>query len=525
MPALLEITDLNIAAKNIALVHSCSLTVEPGEIVGIVGESGSGKTMVAKSILGLLPPGVRRTNGRIVLNGRDIGQYSDHQFRHIRGAVVGMIFQEPMTSLNPSMTIGRQLEEGLRLHRRYTRVERRTQILEMLRRVGILDPEKALSAHPHQFSGGMRQRIMIASVMLLEPALLLADEPTTALDALIQKDVLDLMVELAREKNTAILIVSHDLAMISRYCKRMIVMANGEIVEAGKTADVMQRPTHAYTSRLLASIPKLRPPRKKSELRPIIELQNVAVDYRARASFFGKATSKRAIEHVSLQVLPGEVVALIGESGSGKTTIGRTAAGLLRPTVGSLIFNGAKVNARDANYSIYRQNCQMIFQDPYSSLDPRMTIARIVAEPLGVSGYGNSVEKYKRTMMILEEVGLGSEFAERFPHQLSGGQRQRVAIARALIGNPQFVVADEPVSALDVSMRGQVLELFNRLQARYGFSCLFISHDLDVVEAVADRIFIMRHGEIIEAGDADRVLKSPVHDYARQLLGTRLLNK
>ncbi|MGV1760996.1 dipeptide ABC transporter ATP-binding protein [Rhizobium sp. A22-96] len=523
MPNLLEIDGLTLTAPNsrAVLVNGCTLSLGQGEILGIVGESGSGKTMITKSILGLLPPGVVQTAGKVILNGKNIARLSPRELRSVRGTSVGMIFQEPMTSLNPSMTIGRQLEEGLRLHRRYSQDERRARIIDMLARVGIREPKAALDRYQHQFSGGMRQRMMIASAMLLEPALLIADEPTTALDALVQKDVLELMIELAREKDTAILLVSHDLAMISRYTERTIVMARGEIVEVGRTADVMVRPTHPYTAKLLASSPKRNPIRQVDSRMPIIDIQDLAVDYRTSGGLSWRPASKRAVENINLSVYPGEVVAIVGESGSGKTTIGRTAVGLLQPSSGTLLFEGAPVKRNGANYRNYRRNCQMVFQDPYSSLDPRLTIGTLVAEPLRVTERITTAEKRERMLAMLNEVGLAPEFAERFPHQLSGGQRQRIAIARALIGRPKFIVADEPVSALDITVRTQVLDLFNRLQQQYGFSCLFISHDLDVVEAVADRIVVMRSGKIVEAGKTSDIFHQPQHEYTRQLLQAR----
>ncbi|NLR99898.1 ABC transporter ATP-binding protein [Rhizobium sp. P38BS-XIX] len=523
MAGLLEIDNLTLSREKTGdpVVKSVSFSMQAGEIVGIVGESGSGKTMVARSILRLVPPGLKQASGSIVVNGRNIADLLTRELRSVRGGVVGMIFQEPMTSLNPSMKIGRQLEEGLRLHRQYPRNERHRRIVDMLSRVGIRNPEAALDSYPHQFSGGMRQRIMIASTMLLEPQLLIADEPTTALDAIVQKDVLELMIGLARAKNTAILIVSHDLAMISRYTDRTIVMAQGAIVEAGPTSETMGNPTHPYTRKLLASIPRRAPARIEDGLKPLIEVKGLAVDYPTAERMAWKAASKRVVDNIELNVYPGEVVAVVGESGSGKTTIGKAITGLLQPSAGVLLFEGMPVQRRSAAYQAYRRNCQMVFQDPYSSLDPRMSIGALVSEPLRlVSGLG-AAERRERMLSMLNEVGLAAEFAERLPHQLSGGQRQRVAIARALIGDPKFIVADEPVSALDVTIRAQVLDLFNRLQQRHGFSCLFISHDLDVVEAIADRVYIMRAGGIVECGKTHAIFTSPSHDYTRQLLASR----
>jgi peptide/nickel transport system ATP-binding protein len=309
--------------------------------------------------------------------------------------------------------------------------------------------------------------------------------------------------------------------MISRYTERTIVMAQGEIVEAGPTADVMARPTHSYTRKLLTAVPNRGPVRRIDGQMPVMEIRGLAVDYRSSGRFSWKPASKRAVENIEVSVYSGEVVAIVGESGSGKTTVGKTAVGLLQPSAGSLLFEGEPIRRDSKNYSTYRRNCQMVFQDPYSSLDPRMTIAAIVAEPLRLAGILSSVDKRKRVLAMLDEVGLAPEFADRFPHQLSGGQRQRVAIARALIGNPKFIVADEPVSALDVTVRAQVLDLFNRLQQQHRFSCLFISHDLDVVEAVADRVVVMRAGKIVESGTRDAVFENPQHEYTQRLLAAR----
>ena len=523
MPPVLDVERLTIAtvAGGSPLVSDVSLSIAAAEIVGIVGESGSGKTMIAKSVLGLLPPGVRQVSGTIRLDDADVGSLSAAAMRSVRGAGAGMIFQEPMTSLNPSMIIGRQMDEGLRLKRRLPRDGRRKLIIDMLSRVGIRDPQQALVSYPHEFSGGMRQRIMIASAMLLKPSLLIADEPTTALDAIIQRDVLELMTELARENGTAIMLVSHDIASIARYTQRTIVMARGEILEAGGTAELMADPSHPITRRLLMAVPKRRPARNVPARVPIISVEKLGVDYRISSRFALKTVSKRVVRDVDLHVMPGEVVAVVGESGSGKTTIGKTLAGLVQPSSGRMLFGGRVVEEGGRGDLDYRRNCQMIFQDPYSSLDPRMTIGKIVAEPLRhVDGLTGGARR-DRALAALQEVGLSPDLATRFPHQLSGGQRQRVAIARAVIARPQFIVADEPLSALDVTVRAQVLEVFDRLQQRYAFSCLFISHDLRVVEGFADRVVVMQAGEIVEVGSRDDVFDRPRHEYTKRLLAAR----
>ena len=507
---------LQVAHRGIDVVRDVSFDIEAGEIFGIVGESGSGKTLATRALISLLPPAVRVTGGTVSYKGRNVLAMSDSALRQLRGAEIGVVFQEPMTSLNPSMTIGRQLEEGLILHTKMPPEERRSRILDMLTRVGIRDPEGALPAYPHEFSGGMRQRIMLASVMLLKPALLIADEPTTALDAVIQRDVMELLVELTRAEGTAVLLISHDLPMVARYTSRIVVMEKGAIVEQGTTEQLLEAPRHPYTKKLLSSLP-FRGETRAIDLTtaPMVSARDIVVDYAGRKSLLKKAAPKRALHGVSIDIREGEVVALVGGSGSGKTTLGRTIAGLVDQSGGQILFQGRE---RDADWRDYRLNCQMVFQDPYSSLDARMTIAALVEEALRlVPGIDGAATK-KRALETLEEVGLGADYALRYPHELSGGQRQRVAIARAIARRPKFLIADEPVSALDVTVRAQVLDLFSNLQKRYGFSCLFISHDLGVVEQIADRVVVMQDGRIIEEGDRDTIFDSPKEAYTRRLL-------
>ncbi|ANN70428.1 ABC transporter ATP-binding protein [Bordetella bronchialis] len=520
-PALVSVQGLTLAVGQGGreIVRDVSFDIAPGEMVGIVGESGSGKTQAARAILGLTPPPLVRVGGRIAVEGTDIARATPAALRRLRGARIGMVFQEPMTSLNPSMTIGRQLEEGLALHRRdLGAAERRRRILDMLARVGLRDPEAALSAWPHEFSGGMRQRMMLASVMLLAPALLVADEPTTALDAVVQRDVLELMVGLTREHGTAVLMISHDLPMVARYTERVIVMSQGEIVESGATADLLARPRHPYTRKLLQAMPRRMPARLPPREPPLVEVRQLVVDYAGRQRLFKRTAAKRALHGISLAVHPREVVAVVGGSGSGKTTLGRAIAGLVAPSEGQILFRGQPVARGHASWNDYRLNCQMVFQDPYSSLDPRMTIAQLVGEALRLVPGLTAADKDRRVREALDEVGLSGEYGVRYPHELSGGQRQRVAIARALVRRPSFVIADEPVSALDVTVRAQVLDLFADLQRKHGFSCLFISHDLGVVEQVADRVIVMQDGAIVEQGSRDHIFDSPTQDYTRRLL-------
>ncbi len=518
---LLAVDKLTLAVKSSrkTVVDAVGFTVSRGEIVGIVGESGSGKTLAARAILGLLPPAIEQRSGTIRFDGEDILSLPSKRLRALRGAKIGMVFQEPMTSLNPSMIIGRQLEEGLALHRDLDAAGRHVLILDMLARVGIGEPEAALQAFPHQFSGGMRQRIMLASVMLLKPALLVADEPTTALDAIVQRDVLECMVELTRANATAVLMISHDLGMIARYCRRIVVMSEGVVVEQGATDEILTRPQHPYSRKLLAAMPKRGAARmiSKSPV-PIVSVRDLIVDYAGHQTLFRAGKPKRALHGISLDVQPGEVVAVVGGSGSGKTTLGAAIAGLIRPSGGEIRFDGCPILRNEVAFRDYRLNCQMVFQDPYSSLDPRMTVAQIVAEPLRLMPDLNTASKLARVDEVLAEVGLAEGFSARYPHELSGGQRQRIAIARAIVRRPRFVIADEPVSALDVTVRAQVLDLFAQLQRKHGFSCLFISHDLGVVEQVADRVVVMQEGRIVEQGTRDAVFDAPRHAYTLQLL-------
>ncbi|CAB3626453.1 ABC transporter ATP-binding protein [Achromobacter dolens] len=521
MSALVTVSNLSLTVGRGGreIVSGVSFEVAPGEMVGIVGESGSGKTQAARAIMGLTPPPLVVAGGSIRFEGVEVTQARPAELRKLRGARIGMVFQEPMTSLNPSMPIGRQLDEGLKLHRRdLSTAQRRERILEMLRRVGIRDPKAAVEAWPHEFSGGMRQRMMLASVMLLEPALLIADEPTTALDAVVQRDVLELMVDLTREHNTAVLMISHDLPMVARYTERMVVMQHGKVLETGTTAGILERPQHPYTRKLLDAMPRRLPARPPIQEAPIVEVRNLVVDYAGHQRLFSRTGAKRALNGIDLHVKPREVVAVVGGSGSGKTTLGRAIAGLLAPTSGQILFRDQPVSRRSPAWRDYRLNCQMVFQDPYSSLDPRMTIGELVGEGLRMLVDMPAADKRRRVDEVLAEVGLGSEYAKRFPHELSGGQRQRVAIARAVVRRPSFVIADEPVSALDVTVRAQVLDLFADLQERHGFSCLFISHDLGVVEQVADRVVVMRDGGIVEQGTRDTVFDQPREEYTRNLL-------
>lgn len=502
------------------LIDAVSFDIQAGQVLALVGESGSGKTLAGRAVLRLLPPQVRQTGGAILYQGHDVGRLTDGVMRKLRGAAIGMVFQEPMVSLNPAMRIGEQLCEALLLHEKTTPADARQRAIAMLRRVRIADPEACLAAHPHQFSGGMRQRIMLASVMLLKPKLLIADEPTTALDSLSQREVMEIMAELTRTEGTAVLLITHDLGLVARYADQVVVLEKGRRVEAGTVEEVLTAPREAYTRSLIEALPvrndRVAAPRAGT---PVVEARKLSVGFPGKtAGWFGRATTNLAVKEVTLAVQPGEVVAVVGGSGSGKTTLGRAMLGLLPMAGGDVLFRGASIaHASRAQRRDFRLACQLVFQDPYSSLDPRQRVGEIVAEPLLHSEGLSPAERAGQVQAMLQEVGLAG-LADRHPHALSGGQRQRVAIARALIRKPAFVVADEPVSALDMTIQKQVLELFKRLQAERGFACVFISHNLAVVSEIADRIVVMEAGRIVEEGSVADIFDRPQQPYTRGLL-------
>jgi len=503
------------------LVHDLSFEVKPGEFLAVVGESGSGKTMAARAILQLLPPGITQTGGRILFDGENLSTRDVKAMRPIRGPGIGMVFQEPMVSLNPVHRIGEQMAEGLRMHTKLSAAEIRARILDMLRRVQIADPERCMHAYPHEFSGGMRQRIMLASVMLLKPRLLIADEPTTALDTLSQREVLDLMVGLARDNGTAVLLITHNLGLVGRYAQRAIVLEKGQLVETGNVPAILVEPKQVYTRKLVDALPRRQPAKAETaaQQQPLVQVRGLCVSYAgARAGFFRRHPPVRVIDTLDLDIHPGEMVALVGGSGSGKTTLGRAILRLAPSQSGQILFRGEDVRTADrAALHRFRLACQLVFQDPFSSLDPRMCVHDIVAEPLRHLPSLDAAARLRRVQETLDEVGLDG-LGARYPHELSGGQRQRVAIARALVRRPAFVVADEPVSALDMTIQAQVLRLFQSLQAHHGFACLFISHDLAAVDQIADRVIVMERGRIVEQGTRDVVFDTPQHAYTRALL-------
>ncbi|MBL4603834.1 MAG: ABC transporter ATP-binding protein [Emcibacteraceae bacterium] len=525
---LVNIKDLTIGFPNggeiFNAVHHVNLEIKAGEVFALVGESGSGKTLVSKAILNLLPDTALIRSGSIEISGEDILSYSPLELRSYRGKKVGMVFQEPLTSLNPALSIGMQLSEGLKIHSDLTSAEVKNECIKMLNRVYMPNPEEALKKYPHEFSGGMRQRIMLASVMLLKPDLLIADEPTTALDVIVQKEVLDLMMEIVSEEGIGLMLITHDLAIVGEYANRIAVMEKGRIVETGNVEEIVKNPSHPYTKKLFSSVPgnarQEKPRYEDTEPKPpIVNAQNIEVTFPIKKGLFTPDQKFKAVKDVSIKISPGEIVALVGESGSGKSTLGRALLKLVDTSSGSIEVLGTDItNLSDGDIKDMRQNMQLIFQDPFSSLDPRMRVEAIVSEPLRHMNNVSKPEKKQIVKSTLVEVGLGNEFIDRYPHELSGGQRQRVCIARSIIMKPDFIVADEPVAALDVTVQKQILELFSELQKKRGFSCLFISHDLAVVSDVSSRIMVMYHGYIVEEGQTNKIFANPVHPYTRALL-------
>ncbi|MET0745479.1 MAG: ABC transporter ATP-binding protein [Microvirga sp.] len=526
---LLAVSSLSVAFGRRAprhVVSGVSFDVGAGETVALVGESGSGKSVTALAIMGLLAPSARVTGGRIVFTGQDCLTLDAEARRRLRGDRIGMIFQEPMTSLNPVLPIGRQMTEALELHRGLDAGAARRLAVAMLDRVGIAGAAARLAQYPHEFSGGMRQRVMIAAVMALEPRLVIADEPTTALDVTVQAQILDLMRGLAREAGTSLLLITHDMGVVAEMADRVVVMRQGQVVETADVGALFRTPRQPYTRALLAAVPRIdapgpdaASPEGSAQAAPEAFLRLSGIVKAFGSSAWRSSTATRALDGVTLDVSRGETVALVGESGSGKSTLGRIAVRLTDPDAGRILIDGEDVTRlAGARLRAARAKVQFVFQDPYASLDPRFTIARILAEPLQVQGRLGRGEIRERVASLIERVGLPAGAAARLPHEFSGGQRQRIAIARALAVDPAVVVADEPTSALDVSVQARILDLLADLQRERSLGLLFITHDLAVVRKVAHRVAVMRAGRILEIGPAADVLDAPCHPYTRALL-------
>jgi peptide/nickel transport system ATP-binding protein len=560
---LLQIKDLSIAFRSDGGLHHAvnglSLTLKPGKTLGIVGESGSGKTVTALSVLRLLPEAGIISAGEIFFNwdgnNRDLLKASNKEIRQVRGNKIGMIFQEPMTSLNPVKKCGKQVVESMMVHLGYSYHKAKTRALELFSEVLLPRPGSIFASYPHQISGGQKQRVMIAMAVACNPALLIADEPTTALDVTVQKSILALMKSLQQKYHMGILYISHDLGVVAEIADEVAVMYQGKVVEHGPVQQIFRQPSHPYTKGLIACRPGMgsRPEKlpvivdfmtddksaKNVEIKlvssekrmhehaklyaanPLISVENLKVYFQENSGWlnFEKKYIK-AVDDVSFQVYPGETLGLVGESGSGKTTLGRALLKLIKAKDGRIHFMGHDLHKTPpAELRALRRHMQIIFQDPYSSLNPRITVGEAIVEPMKVHGlYGSGKARKQKVMELLERVGLKPEQYYRYPHEFSGGQRQRICIARALALDPRFIICDESVSALDVSIQAQVLNLLNELKKDFGFTYIFISHDLSVVRFMADRMLVMKDGKIVESGEADALIANPASDYTRSLI-------
>jgi microcin C transport system ATP-binding protein len=523
---LVSVEDLSVDFRGgggnfVHAVKNVSFDIGKAETVALVGESGSGKTVTALSILRLLPyPAASHPSGVIRFKGEDLMALPLDGLRHVRGNQISMIFQEPMTSLNPLHTIEQQIGEVLKIHRGLSNSAAQARVLDLLDKVGIEDPKGRLDSYPHQLSGGQRQRVMIAMALANEPDLLIADEPTTALDVTIQAQILDLLLRLKSEFNMAMLLITHDLGIVRKMADRVCVMTNGEIVERGTTHDIFASPQHPYTRHLLASEPKGSPPAANAKAPTILEAKDLKVWFPIKRGFMRRVVGHiKAVDGIDLAVKEGQTLGVVGESGSGKTTLGLALLRLVS-SEGPIVYLGNRIDGYDSKkMRPLRRDMQIVFQDPYGSLSPRLSVGQIIEEGLLIQKPGmDRTERRARVSRALKEVGLDPACQDRYPHEFSGGQRQRIAIARALVLEPKFLILDEPTSALDVSVQAQIVDLLRDLQKRYKLAYLFISHDLKVVRALANAIIVLRHGKVVEQGPARTVFAKPKTDYTKALL-------
>ena len=546
----LQVQDLHVSFQSkemsVQAVKGVSFEIKAGETLGLVGESGSGKSVTALSLINLIPqPPGKITKGEILLKGQDILKYSEKEIRKVRGNIISMIFQEPMTSLNPVFTVGYQISEALILHQNMNKKEAREKSIDLMDQVGILQPSKRVDSYPHQMSGGQRQRVMIAMAIACQPDLLIADEPTTALDVTIQRQILELLQKLQEDLKMSMLFISHDLGIIAEIAKRVLVMYQGCIVESNETLAIFKEPKHPYTKGLIACRPTLdvktsrlpvvsdflegrenslklkekSPP--KTDAKPLVKVKNLKKHFSLERTFFGKTKSWiKAADDISLEIPRGTTLGLVGESGCGKTTLGRALLRLIEPTAGQVFYNETDITALSPkDLKSMRRKMQIIFQDPYASLNPRMTIGSSIMEPLIIhSLYKNKQERKERVQELMEQVGLDKNMMNRYPHEFSGGQRQRICIARAIAVQPEFIICDESVSSLDVSIQAQVLNLLKDLQEQLHLTYIFISHDLTVVKFISDQIAVMHKGKIVEINTPDEIYKNPQNPYTKQLI-------
>jgi microcin C transport system ATP-binding protein len=522
---LLQVRDLSVAFRagreSSLAVKNVSFNIGRGETVALVGESGSGKTVSALSVLRLLNyPAASHPSGEIYFEGRNLLNATEEEMRDIRGKRISIIFQEPMTSLNPLHTIEQQVMEILQIHRGMDNGAARARTLDLLQKVGLRDPEKRLAAYPHQLSGGQRQRVMIAMALANEPDLLIADEPTTALDVTIEAQILELLKQLQAERVMAMLLITHDLGIVRKMAGRVYVMKSGEVVEDGTAEQVFTRPAHPYTRQLIAAEPKGRPPSSDDSAETVIEVQDLKVWFPIKKGLLRKTVDHvKAVDGVSLKLRAGQTVGVVGESGSGKTTLGLAILRLISSN-GPILYLGRRIDGLDSKaMRPLRREMQIVFQDPYGSLSPRLSVSQIIEEGLTIQDKGlGEAERRARVSRAMQEVGLDPATQDRYPHEFSGGQRQRIAVARAMVLEPKFVMLDEPTSALDMSVQAQIVDLLRDLQSRHDLSFLFISHDLRVVRALCNYVIVLRNGRVVEEGNSAKIFDTPETDYTKALL-------
>jgi ABC-type glutathione transport system ATPase component len=522
------IVDFPLRRRTFRAVDDVSFDIMPGEVLGVVGESGAGKSMTGAAIIGLIEPPGHIAGGEILLDGKRIDTLSQEELGRIRGKRIGMVFQDPLTSLNPLYTIGQQIVETIRRHLPLSTAEARDRAIGLLAEAGIPDPASRMDSYPHQFSGGMRQRVVIALALAAEPELIIADEPTSALDVSVQAQIIRVLKKLCESRGAAVMLITHDMGVIAETADRMIVMNKGRIVETGSVGDIIKRPREDYTIRLIDAIPSIRDEVRRRSIpddpKPIVSVEHLGRDFDLSRSFLDRVLARserkvvKAVQDVSFEIRRGSTYGLVGESGSGKSTCARMMVGLMPPSSGRVLLEGADIWEGRTGSRERRRRVQMIFQDPYASLNPRWRVGDIVAEPIRALKLASGGEVRDRVADLLDKVRLDPSAMRKFPHEFSGGQRQRIAIARALSSQPEFIVCDEPTSALDVSVQAQVLELMQALQEEYGLTYLLISHNLAVVRQMADHVGVMHNGRLVEQGPVDDIFDNPRADYTRMLL-------
>ncbi len=522
MNRILKVKDLTLKAKDKTLIDSISFDIQEGEIFALVGESGSGKSLTSLAIMRLLPNGIKIDSGDILLRDKSLFRLPEYQMQKIRGKSIAMIFQEPMTALNPVMSIGEQVAEAIRLHLNLKPNEIKVKVVSLFNEVGIKEPQERYSWYPHQLSGGQKQRVMIAMALACEPDLLIADEPTTALDVTIQAQVLKLLKSIQQKRGLSILFITHDMGVVSLMADRIAVMRYGKIVEENRKDNFFVNPKHPYTKQLLRDILISKESRVNPTKEKILEVKNLKIHFPIKKGLFQRVTGYvKAVNGVDFSISKGKTLALVGESGSGKSTIAGAILRLLDITDGEILFRGKDIaHLSQKELMPYRKKIQIVFQDPYSSLNPRMSVGDIIKEGMISLNIGTKESRDHTIKNLLEKVGLQREHFYRYPHEFSGGQRQRIGIARALAVEPELIICDEPTSALDVSVRSQILKLLKKLQRDSGLSYLFITHDLSIVPTIADEIAVMRDGKIVEQGDVQEVMKSPKKEYTKKLLNS-----